>query len=158
MNRTWCEREGDVVRELRMARLPPELLEHVGSCPACAETQAVAQAMLQASSLRGTECGLPDAGLVWRRMETRKKEIALKRAAWPLIFMRALSMVCVAFFAAWFLRYFWRPSFVELFRNWSVLGSERAFFAALIAVLAIVIGAGYLLHDSRRSVEGIAST
>lgn len=48
--------------------------------------------------------------------------------------------------------------FVELFRNRSVLGSESAFFAALIAVLAIVIGAGYLLHDSRRSVESIAST
>ena len=64
MNRTWCERETEVVRELRMGALSPELLEHVRSCAVCAETQAVAQAMLQASSLRGTECGLPDAGLV----------------------------------------------------------------------------------------------
>jgi hypothetical protein len=158
MNRTWCEREGDVVRELRVGALSPELLQHLRSCAVCAETQSVAQVMLQAASLRNAEYGLPDAGLMWRRVETRKKEIALKRAAQPLIFMRALSVVWVAIFAAWFLHYFWRAGFVELFPNRNVLASESASFAALIAVLAIVIGAGYLLHDSRRSVEGIAST
>jgi hypothetical protein len=47
---------------------------------------------------------------------------------------------------------------MELFSGWNVLASESALFAALIAVLAIVIGAVYLLHDGRRSVESIAST
>ena len=158
MNRTWCEREGDVVRELRMARLPPELLEHVGSCAACAETQAVARVMLHAASLRSEGYGPPDAGRVWRRVELRKKELALRRAARPLLFMRALSVACVAVFAVWFLRYSWRPGLMELFSGWSVLVSESAFFAALIAMLGILIGAGYLLHDSRRLLEHAAST
>jgi hypothetical protein len=114
--------------------------------------------MLRAASLRSAAHEVPDAGMIWRRVESRKREIAVRRAARPLIFMRALSVVCVAFFAVWFLRYFWRASFMELFSGWYVLASESAIFVALIAVLAIVIGAGYLLHDSRRSVESIAST
>jgi hypothetical protein len=114
--------------------------------------------MLRAASLRSAEHEVPDAGVMWRRVEARKKEIGLKRAARPLIFMRVLSVVCMAFFAVWFLRYFWRVSFMELFSGWNVLASESALFAALIAVLAIVIGAVYLLHDGRRTVESIAST
>lgn len=158
MNRTGCERESSVIRELRMNALSPELVEHVRSCADCSETQAVAQVMLQVASLRSAAHEVPDASVMWRRVESRKREIAVRRAARPLVFMRALSVVCVAFFAVWFLRYFWRASFMELFSGWSVLASESAFFAALIALLAIVIGAVYLLHDSRRSVEGIAST
>jgi hypothetical protein len=141
-----------------MGGLSTELLEHVRSCAVCAETQAVAQMMLQAASLRSVAHEVPDANVVWRRVESRKREIALRRAARPLIFMRVLSAVCVAFSAAWFLRYLRRPSLMELFSGWNVLASESASFAALIAVLAIVIGAVYLLHDGRRSVEGIAST
>jgi hypothetical protein len=141
-----------------MGGLSSELLEHVRSCSVCAETQAVARMMLRAASLRSAEHEVPDAGVMWRRVEARKKEIDLKRAARPLIFMRVLSAVCVAFSATWFLRYLRRPSLMELFSGWNVLASESALFAALIAVLAIVIGAGYLLHDGRRSVESIAST
>jgi hypothetical protein len=158
MNRTGCERELKVIRELRIGALSPELLEHVRSCAVCSQTQAVAKIMLLAASLRSAEREVPDAGLMWRRVESRKKEIALKRAARPLIFMRALSVVCVAIFAAWFLRYFWRPGLRELFSGWNVLASESVLFAALIAVLAILAGAGYLLHDSRRSIEHAAST
>jgi hypothetical protein len=147
-----------VVGELRIGALSPELLEHVRSCPVCAETQVVARMMLQAASLRNAAHEVPDAGRVWRRVEARKREIALRRAARPLLFMRILSVACLTFSAVWFLRYFRRPSLMELFSGWNVLASESALFAALIAVLAIVIGAGYLLHDGRRSVESIAST
>jgi hypothetical protein len=82
----------------------------------------------------------------------------LNRATRPLIFMRALSVAYVILSATWFLHYLWRSDFMELSAGWNVLGNETTCFAVALAVLAIVIAAGYLLHDSRRSGEGVPST
>jgi hypothetical protein len=158
MNRRWCEREFDAVQGLRTGVLSAELRAHVLSCAICTEAQAVAQVMLRAVSLRGAEHEPPDADLVWRRAEARRKEIALKRATRPLIFMRVLGVVYAAVSVAWFLHYLWRAGFVELFSGWTVLQSEATCFAAATAVLSIVIGAGYLLRDGRRTGEGVPST
>jgi hypothetical protein len=76
--------------------------------------------------------------------------------AW-VIFMRVLSVVYAALSAVWFLHYLWRAGFVELLSGWNVSGDE-ACFAAAIGVLSIVILAGYLLWDSRRSGERVPST
>jgi len=157
MNRTWCERESDTVQALRSGLFSPELRDHVLSCAVCTEARAAAQVMLQtASFLRESE--LPAASLVWRRAQARKREIDLKRATRPLIFMRALGAVYVALSVAWFLHYLWRPNFTELLSSWNVLGDKATCFTAAIALLSIVIGAGYLLRDSRRSGEGVPST
>jgi hypothetical protein len=65
--------------------------------------------------------------------------------------------VYVVLSATWFF-YYWRSDFAELLSDWNVLRSEGAWFTAVIALLAIAIGAGYLLHDSRRSGEVVPST
>jgi hypothetical protein len=158
MNRSWCERESDAVRSLRTGLLSPKLHAHVLSCTICTEAQAAAQMMLQTASLVHVKLEPPAAGLVWRRAEARRKEIALKRATRPLVFMRVLSAVYVVLSATWLLHYFWRPDFVELLSGWNVFGSESAWFTGVIALLAIAIGAGYLLHDGRRSGEVVPST
>jgi hypothetical protein len=158
MNRRWCEREADVVRSLRTGLLSAELRDHVLSCVVCAEARSAARVMLQTASLLRVEDGLPAAGLVWSRAQTQKREIALKRATRPLIFMRVLSVAYVFLSATWFLHYLWRSDFMELSAGWNVLGNETTCFAVALAVLAIVIAAGYLLHDSRRSGEGVPST
>jgi hypothetical protein len=158
MNRSWCERESDAVRSLRTGLLSPELQNHVLSCTICTEARAAAQMMLQTASLLHVKLEPPAGALVWRRAEARRKEIALKRATRPLVFMRVLSAVYVVLSGAWFLHYFWRSDFLELLSDWSVLRSEGAWFTAVIALLAIAIGAGYLLHDSRRSGEVVPST
>ena len=157
MNRIWCEREVDVVEALRKGHFSDELRGHVGSCAICAETQPVAQMLLQTASLLRVEHEPSGAGLVWRQAQARKKEIALRRATRPLIFMRALSVVCVALSAAWLLHYVWRSRPMELISGWNGLQSETAFFGAAIAALAIAIGAWYLLHDGGRSGAGIPS-
>jgi hypothetical protein len=158
MNPRWCERESDAVQASRTGLLSAELSSHVLSCAICAEAQAVAQVMLRAASLRSAEHEPPPFDLAWRRSEARRKEIALKRATRPLIFMRALSVVYAALSVAWFLHYLWRSGFVELLSRWNVLQSEATCFAAAIAVLSIVMGAGYLLRDGRRTGEGVPST
>jgi len=158
MNRRWCERESDVVQAVGTGLVSSELRDHVLSCAICAEARAVAQVMLRINLISRQEHELPAAGVVWRRAEARKKEIALKRATRPLVFMRALSVVYVVLSAAWFLHYLWRSGFMEGLSGWNGLWSETAGFAAAIAVLAIVIGAGCLLYDSRRANEGVPST
>jgi hypothetical protein len=157
MNRSWCERECDVVEALRRGVFSDELRHHVGSCAICAETQPVAQMLLQTASRLREERELPAAGLVWRRAQARKKEIVLRRATRPLIFMRVLSVAYVSLFAGWSLYYFWRSGAGEMVSGWNGLQSERVGVAATIAVLAIAIGAWFLLHDGRRSGEGVAS-
>jgi hypothetical protein len=157
MSRSWCERESDAVRSLRTGLLSSELQDHVLSCVVCTEARAAAQVMLQTASLVRVKLEPPAVGLVWRRAEARRKEIALKHATRPLVFMRVLSAVYVVLSATWFF-YYWRSDFAELLLDWNVLGSEGAWFTAVIALLAIAIGAGYLLHDSRRSGEVVPST
>ena len=120
MSRSWCERESDVVQGLRTGQLSSELRSHVLGCSICTETQGVARSMLRVAAVVKEENEPIAAGLVWRRVEKQRKEIALKRAARPLIFMRALSVVCVVLSVAWGVRYLWRSVFF-----WSFLWTQR---------------------------------
>ncbi len=158
MNRTWCERESDAVRSLRTGLLSPELRDHVLSCVICTEARSAARGILGTASLLLAEHEPPAAGLVWRQAEARRREMALKRVTRPLVIMRVLSAVYMVLAAAWFVHSFWRSDFVGFLLDWNVLRSETLLFTAVIAVLAIAIGSGYLLHDSRRSGEVAAST
>jgi len=157
MKRMWCEREAEVVRSLRMDSFPAELRDHIAKCVVCAEARGAAGVMLQAASRLRVENEVPAAGLVWSRAQARRREIGLKRATRPLIVMRVLSAVYGVLCAVWFLHHLWRSGPMELLAGWNVLGNETTSFAVALAVLAIVIAAGYLLHDSRRSGEDLPS-
>ena len=157
-NRCWCEREADVVRSLRAGSLPVELRDHILSCVVCAEARSAAEVMLQTASLLRVEDGVPAAGVVWSRAQVRKREMDLKRATRPLIVMRALSAVYVVLCAAWAVHSFWRPVVMELASGLNAFGSGTVGLGAAIALLAIAIGAWYLLYDGRRSDTGIRST
>jgi hypothetical protein len=158
MNRILCERESDVVEALRRGSFSGELRGHVRSCSICTETHAVAEMLLQTASLLRVEHEPSAAGLIWRRAQVRKNELALKRATRPLIVMRAMSAVYVVFSAAWLLHYFWRSGSMESISGWNGFLDETAWFGVAIAVLAMAIGAWYLLRDGGHSGEGIPST
>ena len=156
MNRTWCEREFDTVQAVRTGVVSPELRSHVQSCAVCMEAQAAARMMLQTASLLTAKDELPAAGLIWRRAQARKEEIALQRATRPLIIMRALSVVYVALSAAWFLGYFWSSDVAEFLSGWKGLRSGTA-YVAVSALVVVAVGAWYMVHDSRRASAGIPS-
>jgi hypothetical protein len=151
MNRNGCEREFEVVEALRKWSFSEELRGHVRSCAICAETLPVAQMLLLTASALREEHEPPAAGLVWRRAQVRRQEIALQRATRPLIFIRVLSVVYAVLSGTWLLHYFLRSGSMERISGWNVMPSETAWLGAAIAVLAIVVGALYLLHDGRRS-------
>src|SRR5882757_5605336 len=157
MNRIWCEREADVVRSLRTGLLSAELRDHVLSCVVCAEARSAAQVMLQTASLLRIEDGVPAAGLVWSRAQARKRESDQKRATRPLIVMRVLSAVYVVLCAGWALHSFWGSVSMELLSELTAFWSGTVGLGAAIALLAIAIGAWYLLYDGSRSGAGIPS-
>jgi hypothetical protein len=157
-NRRWCEREADVVRSLRMGSLSSELEEHVLSCVVCAEARSAAEVMLQTASLLRLDDGLPAAGLVWSRAKARKRESDVRRAARPLMVTRILSVVYAVVCAGWVLHSFWRSVSMELMSGWDAFRSGTVGFGAAMALLAIAIGAGYLLYDGRRSGADMRST
>jgi hypothetical protein len=156
--RMRCERESDTVKALRTGLVSSELQSHIARCRMCTETEAAARVVLATAASLRVEDGASRAGLIWRRAEARKKEIALERATRPLLVMRILSVVYVVLAGAWFLRYVWRSSSARLLPEWNVMGSEIAAMAALIALAAIAIGALYMLNDSRRSVGRVSSS
>jgi hypothetical protein len=161
MTRRWCERESDAVQALRRGVVSPELREHVSGCAICSEAQAVARMMMQTVSVVDGGFELPAASVVWRRAEERRKKIALKQAMRPLMVMRILGVAFGLLSAGWVLHllpFLQFVTFVELLSGWGVLRDEATCFVAAIAVLSIAIGAGYLLHDSRRSGERVRST
>jgi hypothetical protein len=113
--------------------------------------------LLQSASLLSVEQTPFAAGLVWRRAEARKREIALKRAVRPLIFMRAITVAYVVLAAGWLLHSFWRSGSMELVSGGTGSLNETAWLGVAIAALAIAIGAWYLLRDGGRPGEGVPS-
>jgi len=158
MRRLWCEREADVVRSLRTGTLPAELRDHVVNCVVCAEARRAAGIMSQAGSQLRVENELPAAGLVWSRAQALRREIGLKRAARPLMVMRILSLVYGVLCGGWVLRFLWRFLSLELSSGWGGFWNVTAGSGAAIVLLAIAMGAWYLLADGRRSGAGIPSS
>jgi hypothetical protein len=158
MKRNRCEREIEVVDALRTGAWTAELDGHLRTCAVCAETRVVAGSLLRSAAALRMEQRPPLAGQVWRRAQTRKQEMALRRATRPLIFMRAVSIVCVIAFAAWLLRSFWRFADRGLIGGWGAMTAQTAAAGAAIAVACIAAGAWYLLHEGKRQDGAISST
>lgn len=157
MKRDRCEWEIEVVDALRTGTWTAELDGHLRTCAICAETRLVAGSLLRsAAALRMQQEPLP-AAQVWRRAQARKQEMALRRATRPLIFMRAVSVVCVIAFAAWLLHSFWHFADRGLISGWGAMAAQTAVAGAAIAVACIAVGAWYLLHEGKQQNGAISS-
>jgi hypothetical protein len=153
MNRARCEREGEVVSELRVGSLSAELKGHLRGCVSCAETERVARALLRSAAGMRAELEVPAAEVVWRRARARSRELALKRAARPLILMRVFSFVCVVVSAVWLSHGFWNglPEYWEQMSGLGLMATRAASLGIGFAVLSVGVASCYLLWESRRS-------
>lgn len=96
-----CEREQEVLRALRAGAWTDALRSHASGCEACAETERVARALLTGVHTIQEGMRVPGADAVWLRAQSRAREAALRRATRPLLWMRALSIACLAVVAVW---------------------------------------------------------
>lgn len=87
-----CQRETEVVRALRMGDFSDELRAHIAGCDSCGEALAVASACQAAP---GPET-VPDASLLWRKMELRLKRERTEAAMRPAIIAERLTTAVLA--------------------------------------------------------------
>ncbi len=161
MKRSRCEREIEVASALRTGLWTAELNGHAQDCAICAETRLVAESLLKSAAAVHIEREPVAADRVWRLAQERRREMALKRATRPLIFMRAVSVVCMIALAAWLQRSFWRfgDRLADAGANsWSAMGPETVSMGAAIAVACIAMGAWYLLYVGKRADGTVSST
>lgn len=150
MNRARCEREAEVVSALRAGALSDELSSHVLGCASCAETERVAEALLGSAAGMRAQLEPPAAEVVWRRAQVRSRELALKRAARPLIFMRVLSFVCVAASGVWLLHGF--GGLLPDYRAGLGLMTVPTVSVGLgFAMVSIAVASWYLLREGKGS-------
>lgn len=147
MNRSGCECEREVVDALRTGLWTAKLNGHVESCDLCRETRRVAESLLHYAASLQVEQVPAAAGEIWRRAQMERQAMILKRATRPLIFMRLLSLGCVAVFAAWLLHGLSRLGYREILHGWA-FGDILPGVA--IAVLCIAAGAFYMLHERKQ--------
>lgn len=96
-----CKRESEAVRAVHSGSMTDELREHIAGCESCGEALALAAAF--ASELAAVEA--PDAGLMWHKMELRRRRERAEAAMRPaMVAERAaavLMVVCVAVAVPW---------------------------------------------------------
>jgi hypothetical protein len=149
MNRSRCESEKGVLRALRTGLWSAELSSHAKSCASCRETRAVAGALLHYAASLPVEHAPGASGEIWRRAQTERQAMILKRATRPLIVMRLLSLGCVAVFAVWLMQGLSRFDLRRMVHG-VALGGILPNVGLGVGVLCIAAGAFYLLHEGRR--------
>jgi hypothetical protein len=158
MSRSRCDHEEEVMGALRTGLWTAELNGHLESCAVCRETKLVAESLVQYAAALRVEQEPGAADRIWRRAQMERQQMDLQRATRPLIFMRALSLGCVAIFTAWLLRAFGQLDYRDWLRGWTGAGGETAGVGAVIAVALVAAGAVYLLREGKRRgvMDGIS--
>ncbi|MBA3975414.1 MAG: hypothetical protein C0504_14510 [Candidatus Solibacter sp.] len=96
-----CKRESETIGAVRTANMTGELREHIAGCESCGEALALAAAF--ATGMADFET--PDAGLMWHKMELRRKRERAEAAMRPAIVAErvaaVLMVVCAALAVPW---------------------------------------------------------
>ena len=93
-----CPREQELLDALTSSRWPercePELRAHVGSCPVCADTLAVALPLLTEGEIAYASAHVPSSGIVWWRAQMRARHEAARAASRPITVVQAIACAC----------------------------------------------------------------
>ncbi|MBE0658126.1 MAG: hypothetical protein IH602_10575 [Bryobacteraceae bacterium] len=96
-----CTRESEAVRALHSGSMADELREHIAGCESCGEALALAAAF--AGEMAPVEA--PDAGLMWHKMELRRRRERAEAAMRPAMVAErvaaVLMFVCAAVAVPW---------------------------------------------------------
>jgi len=160
MNKLHCEHESDVSRAVRTGFWPAALADHAESCAACAETRAVAAALIEESASIRAANQPPNAESAWLEARRHARMHLRRRALFWFRSLRTLAIVYIPVLIGWSLSQHtvpasspWKPSFDFDFSSLLAGPAEKfAIAGALLAALCITMGSWYLLREARTSL------
>jgi hypothetical protein len=144
-----CEREQEVIQATRDGLWSSSLAAHLRACAHCTQTELIA-ASLQEDAAKARRVHLPPAGLIWRRAQNRRREVALELATRrPFLIAGALGAVYSMVLLLWGIFQLPQSVYRPFLAPMGLTGNVALAGAALSAILAI-IGSFVLLSDTRR--------
>jgi len=139
-----CEKEHDLIRQLREGLHDEAMKEHVAACPECAETELVASFLQEQASTLAARRPLPSPDLIWLRAQLSARQEAAQRATRSITVVERISWILGA--AAGVLLLLWGgQSLLAPFESlWSSLASSTAAGVAQ-PWLVITLSAGVIV-------------
>jgi hypothetical protein len=136
-----CPREADVFEAVAFGRWPAhcaDLVEHVSTCPICADVVEVGRALHSDREALCREAQPPAAGMVWWRATIRARADAARTATQPISVLQGIAGACVVGAAAGVVSVAWQSiHWVDRLGDIAVrLASRRADIAAASALAA----------------------
>jgi hypothetical protein len=145
-----CEREQQVMEATRTGSWSSSLRAHLRNCAYCTQTELIAALLQEDAAKAKRVLDLPPAGLIWRRAQTRRREVALQRATRrPFLIAGALGAVYSVVFLLWGISQLPQSAYRPFVTPSGLAGNVALAGAALSAILAI-IGSCVLLLQTKR--------
>ena len=145
-----CEREQQVIEATRNGLWSSSLRAHLRDCAHCTQTELIAASLQEDAAKAKRVLDLPPAGLIWRRAQTRRREVALQRATRrPFLIAGALGAVYSMVFLLWGIFQLPQSVYRPFVAPSGLTGNVALAGAALSAILAI-IGSCVLLLETKR--------
>ena len=98
MNRSYCEREMEIIEALLCGALATELERHARSCAICRDTLAVSE-FFQAN--KDTAPVLPDSDFLWWKGQLAGKQLAVERATRSIVLVRKAAYLGMTAAGLW---------------------------------------------------------
>jgi hypothetical protein len=145
-----CEREQQVIEATRNGLWSSSLRGHLRDCAHCTQTELIAASLQEDAAKAKRLLDLAPAGLIWRRAQTMRREVALQRATRrPFVIAGALGAVYSMVFLLWGI--FQLPQSVyRPFVAPSGLTGNVALAGAVLSAMLAIIGSCVLLLETKR--------
>lgn len=151
MNRSYCEKEMEILEALGRGLLQPELAKHAASCDICADTLAVSE-FLQSDMPAAP--ALPDSGFLWWKAQLARKQMAVERATRSIALVKKISYLGAAAAGLWLI---FAPghlgSILSVFSRHEIFSAgtlgQSALFLGIAAIVFTLLGSLYLAHPEK---------
>jgi hypothetical protein len=145
-----CEREQQVIEATRNGSWASSLRAHLRDCALCTQTELIAASLQEDAAKAKRVLELPPPGMIWRRAQARRREVALQRATRrPFLIAGALGVVYAVGFLLWGIFQLPQSIYRPFVTPPGPTGDMALAGAALSGILAIV-GSCVLLLETKR--------
>ena len=151
MNQFYCEKEEQIVAELRSAPLDTALARHVSSCVICSDAAAVSELLrAEVTALPS----LPEPDFLWWKAELQRKQMAVERATRSIMLVRKISYLGIGAAMLWLAFSAGQsPSFISILSKLEIASAVGLRGSALVAgvgaLLLILWGSLYLVRSEK---------